>query len=492
MSKFYTFKGMQRILFFGIIIFCLSHSHAQKKTVRAYFNTVQFYDPEIGNYLELHFQFDARSTKFKASKDGLQATVFLSIEIKDSIKTVFNDAYLLNSPLFIDSVVEDFYELRRIPLPPGIHQINLKIADQNNEKSMVQGSQLLEVLDLSKSFSVSQLEAIELAVPDTSAGIFQKNGFQMVPKINAYYGTQLSKIPFYYEIYRNTGTGQKRMFLEERLIDTEEQKEIYAYHQSYEIKDQDAVIPKLKTIDIAPLPSGSYAYEIALINEKDSIIQTSTYTFERGNFSADDTLDFHNVVMDPAFQASISDDSVHFYLGSILPITKAAENRNIRDLLKSKDIGSIRKYLQAFWLQTAPTDAYTAWIKYKQQVLYVQGLYKTNFQQGYETDRGRVYLQYGAPSTTNVKEGSPSEYPYEVWFYNKIGKFSNRRFIFYNPDLTNNAFRLLHSDLIGEVKNPGWSQVLSRRNTVNGTVDDPNLFNQRSWGQNSNDLFRQY
>jgi GWxTD domain-containing protein len=196
--------------------------------------------------------------------------------------------------------------------------------------------------------------------------------------------------------------------------------------------------------------------------------------------------------MDPAFQASISDDSVHFYLGSILPITKAAENRNIRDLLKSKDIGSIRKYLQAFWLQTAPTDAYTAWIKYKQQVLYVQGLYKTNFQQGYETDRGRVYLQYGAPSTTNVKEGSPSEYPYEVWFYNKIGKFSNRRFIFYNPDLTNNAFRLLHSDLIGEVKNPGWSQVLSRRNTVNGTVDDPNLFNQRSWGQNSNDLFRQY
>jgi len=175
-----------------------------------------------------------------------------------------------------------------------------------------------------------------------------------------------------------------------------------------------------------------------------------------------------------------------------LPIAKAAENRNIRELLKSKDAGSIRKYLQAFWNQTAPGNAYNAWIQYKQQVLYVQSLYKTNFQKGYETDRGRVYLQYGAPSISNLKEGSPSEYPYEVWFYNKIGKFSNRRFIFYNPDLTNNAYRLLHSDLIGEVKNPGWSQVLSRRNTVNGTVDDPNLFNSRSWGQNSNDLFRQY
>lgn len=483
---------MQRIFLLLMIGLFMNELHAQKNTVRAYFNTVQFYDPEIGNYLELHFQFDARSTKFIASKEGLQATVFLSIEIKDSLKSIFNDAYLLNSPLFSDSVVEDFYELRRVPLPPGIHQINLRIADQNTEKSMVQGSQLIEVLDLSKAASISQLEAIEIAVPDTTEGVFQKNGYQMVPKINAYFGTQLNKIPFYYEVYFNSTNKKQRFFLEERVIDTEAQKELFAYHQSYEIKERDPVLPRLKTIDIAPLPSGAYAYEISLINEKDSILQTSTYTFERGNFSADDTLDFHNVVMDPAFQTSISDDSLHFYLGSILPITKPAENRNIRELLKSKDFGSIRKYLQAFWLQTAPGNAYNAWIRYKEQVLYVQGLYKTNFQQGYETDRGRVYLQYGAPSTTNIKEGSPSEYPYEVWFYNKIGKFSNRRFIFYNPDLTNNAFRLLHSDLIGEVKNPGWSQVLSRRNTVNGTVDDPNLFNQRSWGQNSNDLFRQY
>jgi GWxTD domain-containing protein len=483
---------MQRIFLLLIIALGMNKLHAQKNSVRAYFNTVQFYDPEIGNYVELHFQFDARSTKFKATKDGLQAAVFLSIEIKDSIKTVFSDAYLLNSPFFSDSVVEDFYELRRVPIPPGIHQINLKIADQNTEKSMVQGSQLLEVLDLSQEVRISQLEAIEIAVPDTTEGVFQKNGYQMVPKINAYFGTQLSKIPFYYEVYFNSIKKEQRIFLEERLIDTEAQKELYAYHQSSEIKERDAVQARLKTIDIAPLPSGAYAYEISVINEKDSFLHTSTYTFERGNFSADDTLDFHNVVMDPAFQTSISDDSLHFYLGSILPIAKAAENRNIRELLKSTDYGSIRKYLQAFWLQTAPGDAYNAWIKYKQQILYVQGLYKTNFQQGYETDRGRVYLQYGAPSISNLKEGSPSEYPYEVWFYNKIGKFSNRRFIFYNPDLTNNAFRLLHSDLIGEVKNPGWSQVLSRRNTVNGTVDDPNLFNQRSWGQNSNDLFRQY
>jgi len=483
---------MNRFICLGILVLSAYVSLGQKNNVRVYFNTVQFYDPEIGNYLELHFQFDARSVKFKSNENGLQATVYLNIEIKDSIKSFFKDAYLLNSPRFMDSVVEDFYEVRRVPLPPGLYQINLKIADQQNDKSLVQGSQLIEVEDFANKPAVSHIEAIEIAVPDTAAGVFQKNGFQIVPKINAYYGNQLSKIPFYLEFYPANNTNKSRIFVEERLIDTEGQKEIYRYHQSYELKEQTSVVPKIKTIDIASLPSGSYAFEVALIDANDSMLHSSIYTFDRGNFNADDTLDFRNVVMDPAFQTSISDDSLNFYLGSILPIAKAAENRNIRELLKSKDAGSIRKYLQAFWNQTAPGNAYNAWIQYKQQVLYVQSLYKTNFQKGYETDRGRVYLQYGAPSISNLKEGSPSEYPYEVWFYNKIGKFSNRRFIFYNPDLTNNAYRLLHSDLIGEVKNPGWSQVLSRRNTVNGTVDDPNLFNSRSWGQNSNDLFRQY
>lgn len=79
-------------------------------------------------------------------------------------------------------------------------------------------------------------------------------------------------------------------------------------------------------------------------------------------------------------------------------------------------------------------------------------LYGNNFQDGFETDRGRVYLKYGAPSTHVVRENSPSEYPYEIWTYNKIGKYSNKRFVFYNPDLTNGAYRLLHSDVLGELK----------------------------------------
>ena len=86
---------------------------------------------------------------------------------------------------------------------------------------------------------------------------------------------------------------------------------------------------------------------------------------------------------------------------------------------------------------------------------------------------------------------SDSEYPYEIWRYNKIGAFSNKRFVFYNPDLVNKTYRLLHSDMIGELKNQAWPQELSKRNTRNGGVDNPNSNVIDKWGENSMDDYRQ-
>ena len=110
------------------------------------------------------------------------------------------------------------------------------------------------------------------------------------------------------------------------------------------------------------------------------------------------------MVLDPAFQASITEDSVLFFLASLIPIARPAEIKNIISTLKSKNLEKSRKHIQAFWRESAPINTYEAWIKYKIQVVFVEVLYSNNFQDGHETDRGRVYLKYGAPSTHIVKE----------------------------------------------------------------------------------------
>ena len=122
----------------------------------------------------------------------------------------------------------------------------------------------------------------------------------------------------------------------------------------------------------------------------------------------------------------------------------------------------------------------------------VERVYSNNFQEGFETDRGRVYLQYGAPTNIIKRDNSTNEYPFEIWVYNEIGKFSNKRFIFYNPDLVNNTYRLLHSDMVGELKNPGWQRELAKRTTAGGNVQDPNGNVDDQFGGNANEYFQQY
>ena len=304
---------MKAFYLFLVLCTLANNGWSQRSKFKVYFNTIQFYEPSIGNYLELHFQFDAKHTKFVAKDNGLQATTYLKIEIKDSInKVFFADEYLLNSPVFKDSTVEDFFELRRIPLAKGLYQINLTLSDWNVKNSEIRGSQLLEVTDLAKTTTISQVEAIDYAIADTSTGVFQKNGFLIIPKLNAYYGTMLNTLPVYFELY-NVNKVQSRYFIEESLIDTENQRELFSYHKSTELTERDQVVPLIKRIDISTLASGAYAYSVSLTNEKDSILYSSEYFFERGNITLDDTINYANTILDPNFQQSIPDDSLHYY-----------------------------------------------------------------------------------------------------------------------------------------------------------------------------------
>jgi GWxTD domain-containing protein len=445
---------------------------AQDQKLKAYLDTKQFYAPEIGNYIEIYFQFAASSVKYKGVEGGLQGDLAIKLDVTDGTKTVASDAYRLQSPLMKDSIVEDFFDLKRFALSPGKYVLNIELSDLNTENTPLKASVPVQIDDLSNAISISDIEVAEFAYKGDENSVFFKSGINIIPRLSTFYPTELSVIPVYLEIY-NTNL----------LEDT-----VCALKQRHTTS---SVLPILRKVDINALPTGKYALNYTLLSRSLSELSTQQYVFERSN-DLDIPWTIENMVIDPAFQASISDDSVMFYLESLIPIAKPAEIKNIISVLKLKDRELERRHIQAFWLKTAPNNAYDAWLKYKEQVQLVERLYSNNFQEGFETDRGRVYLQYGAPTNIIQRETSPSEYPYEIWQYNKIGKFSNKRFVFYNPDLVNNAYRLLHSDMLGELKNPAWPQILSKRNTNNGDIDNPNQFLQQNWGGNSNDFFRQY
>jgi GWxTD domain-containing protein len=450
----------------------------------------QFFSPSIGNYVELYFQFVGHSVNYSGVEGGLQGELAVRIDITVGADTMKSDVYRLTSPIMKDSVVEDFFDLRRYALEPGKYELHIGFIDLKNDVSPISARISLVVDNLQNGIHMSDIEAIEYARPESLEGPFMKSGYEILPRLSTFYPEELQSVPCYLEIYQTNQLRDSVFGLKQYIVDTETGLEVDGFTR-YSKHDTSSVVPLIRNIDIDALPSGKYALTFTVISKSMAELSTQSFFFERSN-DKEIAFDFTTMVLDPAFQESITDDSVTYYLESLIPISKPAEVRTIVSVIKEKNLEQQRKHIQAFWQQTAPKQAYESWVNYKAQVQLVEKLYSNNFQEGFETDRGRVYLQYGAPTNIVQREVSATEYPYEIWQYNKIGQFSNRRFIFYNPDLVNNTHRLLHSDMLGELKNPGWPQVLSSRNTNRGNIDNPNKSVQDHFGGNSNDLFRQY
>jgi len=488
----FTYQNIRKLKNLLFIILCtlfVQNTIAQEKRLRAYLDSKQFFAPEIGNYLEVYLQFSGTSLKYKGKDSGLIGEVAVRLSVLSNDSIIASDAYRLETPFMKDSIIEDFYDLKRFVLSPGKYTLSIELMDLNSSAAALTAKQPLVIEEFNESITLSDIQIAEIAYKGDSTSVFYKSGLVIIPRLSTFYPSELNTIPLYFEMY-NTQLLEDDVCALKQTILSDKGEELVDY-TTFTKHTPSQVLPIFKKVDISTLPTGKYTLSYTLLSRSMIELTTQTYEFERSN-DIDQTVYNEKIILDPRFQASITDDSVTYYLESLIPISKSTEIKNIISTLKTKNIEDQRKHIQAFWIKTAVANPYDNWLLYKAQVQLVERLYSNNFQEGYETDRGRVYLQFGAPTTIVVKENSPSEYPYEIWQYNKIQAFSNKRFIFYNPDLVNNTYRLLHSDMIGELKNPGWSNVLSKRNTTNGNIDDANQNNEKHYGGNSNDLFRQY
>lgn len=469
------------------LFFLLVFSAQAQTKIKAYLDTKQFYSPEIGPYLEIYIEFAGYTTQFVQCPGGQKATVIVDIAVIDSLnETVFNDFYALDSPISTDSTQNNFIEVIRIPLSYGNYSLAVQLEDANKTNSLISGNLAVEILKMGEHLSFSSIEAIDLAFKSEENNRFTKSNYYLIPLLKNYFFQGDNNLPYYAELYGSKGP----IYFERKIINSTN-GQIYPALSLADTLQSESVIALLQQVDISILQTGTYQLQLSAKDLLTSEVCTQVFDIERFN---DDEIafDMSSMLLDPAFQESIASDSIAYYLESLLPIAKPGEIRTIIEVLKANDSEQMRKHLQAFWFETSGSKAYEEWLRYQQQVRSVEKNYSNNYMEGFETDRGRVYLKYGQPNSIVVKESSPSEYPYEIWTYNKIGIYSNKRFVFYNPDLVTNNHRLLHSDMIGELRNPAWQQILVRRNTINGTVDDPNMLNTKHFGGNSNDFYRQY
>jgi GWxTD domain-containing protein len=168
-----------------------------------------------------------------------------------------------------------------------------------------------------------------------------------------------------------------------------------------------------------------------------------------------------------------SSDSLYAHIQSCLPIAESVERNTIDNILSNVDLQTRQSFMYTFWYRRNSTNPEKAWNDYYQEVRAVQKEFGTKIKAGWQTDRGRVYLQYGKPSTRIVRNNDPDYWPFEIWhYYQTNNNLHNKRLLFYNTSL-NGDFELLHSDIANEVTNFDWKNMVRTRQ-----MNDPNTVNR--------------
>lgn len=461
-----------------------------------YFNYATFNSPTKGPYIETYMSVVGKSLLFKKNTNNkFQGKMEVGIlflqneQIKASKKYILNSSELddtTNKPIILDQ--------QRFLLEPGAYELEISRKDYNKPNSKVYVNKIpVKIYFPLDSVSISGIQFLESYKKSEQQGELTKNGLDMIPYVSDYFPDNMSTIKFYTELYNTQkALGVDEKFLVYYYIESYEAQRILPDYSSFSKQVANVVNPVLAEFKIDKLPSGNYNLVVEVKNKNNEIILAKKQFFQRHNPNVvpkiEDIAASTLITKGSYFENLNSKDTLIAYIKSLKPIATGAEKSIAEKKLDGYDISILKQYFFNFWDTRNHTEPEKEWFAYHKQVLKVNHEFGTQTRRGYDTDRGRVYLQYGEPNQRSVVNSESDTYPYEIWQYYRINGQTNKKFVFYNPDLASNNYQLIHSDTRGEVRNENWQVLLKKRNNMPFNLDTQNGSN--NYGGNSDVLFK--
>ncbi|OYT15595.1 MAG: hypothetical protein B7C24_12265 [Bacteroidetes bacterium 4572_77] len=461
------------------------------QNLNASLSFARFHSPELGSYVETYLSVSAAGVKFELLEDGkYQAKVNLLLMFKQGDSIVDYSKTQLSSPAMDDTLQTNysFIDQQRFFMPNGNYQLEIEFSDASrSEKPSTAKVDIL--LDFKPDeVQLSDVEFLSSYMKSDKWQINTKNGYDMVPHVSSFFDEHEKQLIFYAEIYQAAKLlGEGSQFLLTTYVAN-------AYDM---VMNDDMVIRKkveaeevnviLNQFDLSKLASGNY-YLFIEVRDKENKIRSANKSFFQVN-NADVKFDVEllaRISEKTSFVNNFPADSLRHLILSVFPIADPMERAFIKNQLNEVDEHQKRKFLTYFWTKRNELQPKFAWQKYQIEVEKVQSSFGNSFQAGYETDRGRVYLQYGPPNTISDQEfeagGGRHEgsVPYQIWHYYEIDQYRNGKFVFYNPHLVPNGYTLLHSNVKGEINNPHWQSYLHRNQLENIDAPENDRYDGRS------------
>ncbi len=456
---------------------------AHAKNISAFMDFATFYADGQSPYVEVYFSFVGKSLDWHPSEggSGFQSAVDVLISVSQNDSVVFMDSYKLNGPLIADTAgsIDNFLDQQRIPLPNGAYNMYVEVTDANNPESTINSNLPIRINYEDDKARFSDIQLVERYVKSSKATVITKSGYDLIPLLpyySYYYPGEIDQMNFYAELYHmDEKLGADSPFLIQYCIESKSTGQMVPRFAGFQKATASSTNPVLRSFNIANLATGKYTLVLEAKDAENNLVAKNSISFERSNPKLDVNLEENDLlaVSNTFVETMTNPDSLAQYIDYLYPISGRLERRVAQDVIARRDVAEMQRFFYGFWSNRDKYNPEGLWDMYYEQVQMVNKVYKTRIQKGYNTDRGRVHLQYGTPDDRDGRPFEPGAYPYEIWMYYSLEQYQQRNviFVFMNRDLSTNDYELIHSDAIGELNNPNWQMEIVQRDVANRDMD---------------------
>ena len=465
------------------------------KRLRPYLSTTTYCVPGMTPYVENAIAFECRSATYKEFEPGkFKAKVEITTIFRKGEETTFSKV-ALDSPVVTDTsnLSGAFIGQQRFSLPNGEYQMEISVSDLNSGLALLPDTATVEVNYPEGVPAMSDILLFDSYTKATKPLECTKSGYDFLPRVYPFYGPKDEKMNFYVEMYNSDKLYADGKYLVSYYIESSESSSLmknFVFRKNFDVKNVNIL---LNTINIKDLPSGNYYLVVEMRDRSNTLICSNSCFFQRSNPSVGyDFSDLAGLSIANTFVNEFTLDSLRQYIRYLDPICSENERDYSANLVKTTDMLTMQQFLFNFWSTRSPLNPKQGFEEYLAAVRRVNMSFKCLRTPGYRTDRGYVFLKYGQPDKIMQSPNEPGAYPYEIWHYYVVANQRNRKFVFMSKDDSTNDYQLIHSDMIGEVKNPAWQREIYSRIYGQGDeyfqgVDETEY--ERGWGSRAGEYF---
>lgn len=422
-----------------------------------------FKNDDTSSFVEFYYSFLQNELTFVKTDAGYELGGLIDLRIisSETGNEIFNQSF--KAPLVVNDSAgynknSSLMGQINFILKKGTYSLVIRASDFNDSTKIFTAQDNITIDNFPAGLSSSSLQLSSSINKSTEVSdVFYKNSLEVIPNPSRIFGRNLSDVYYYIEFYNLSDANVTIEYSILKTIKDLNNNEIKSGITSYKLNASTKI--EYGHFNITDVPTGNYLFEIILLDSKKGKLLEQKNKF--WIYNSIDTSS-NNLSTDEKYQLSeyknYTEEQVQNEIDQISYI--------ISDQFKSQlnntgDIEGKRILLYNFWSKYDPNKS-TLVNEFRQayfeKVKFANKNFGTPLLAGWKTDRGRVYVLYGAPDDRERYPFESSSKAYEVWRYNQIE--GGVEFVFIDITSNSDNYQLVHSTKKDELRDDNWQQRL--------------------------------